>query len=248
MGRTACCSAIPPSKSVHSIKVESGEKLAALSANEYFSGLGAAALAGLAEHTSLREFERGETLFWEGDPCAGLHILRQGALKLYRISPQGRQYIVRMLQEGGTCNEVSVFDGGGNPVNAQALEPGQVWVVEPRAVRDLVAVDPQFAQRAIDRLSGNLRNLVRTVSELAFLQVPNRLARLLLSLTAEELSGEGGARLTQDQLAARLGTVREVVARSLRDLERSGAIRVENRRILVADARVLGEWAEGPER
>lgn len=228
------------------LKVETVEKLRALSANEYFSGLGAASLSALAEHTSLREFERGEMLFWEGEPCAGLHILQQGALKLYRISPQGRQYIVRVVQEGGTCNEVSVFDGGGNPVNAQALELSRAWVVEPRAVHTLVTTDPQFAQRVIERLSSNLRHLVRTVSELAFLQVSHRLARLLLSLPPEELSGEGGTRLTQDQLAARLGTVREVVARSLRELERSGAIRLENRRILVADARLLGEWAEGP--
>ena len=78
---------------------------------------------------------------------------------------------------------------------------------------------------------------------MAFYQVTHRLARLI---GESRLGDPGGARLTQDQIAARLGTVREVVARSLRELERSGAIRTENRRITVAAAEVLSQWAQGP--
>jgi CRP/FNR family transcriptional regulator len=64
------------------------------------------ALRELAAAMTLRRFERDEILFWEGDPCAGLHIIQRGSVKLFRISPQGRQHIVRILQEGDTCNEV----------------------------------------------------------------------------------------------------------------------------------------------
>ena len=84
--------------------------------------------------------------------------------------------------------------------------------------------------------------LVGIVEELSLLQVTNRLARLLSRLPQEQLDGPAAQRLTQDQLAARLGTVREVVARSLRELERSGAIQVAGRRISVMDEQILEDW------
>jgi CRP-like cAMP-binding protein len=231
---------------MRTIKVGPADKVRALHENIYFDHMDEQSLLALAECVSLREFERGETLFFEADACAGLHILYSGCVKLYRISPQGRQYIVRLLQENDTFDEVSVFDGGGNPVNAEAIEPSRVWVVEPGCIRKMVAVNPDFAQKVITNLSGNLRMLVQAVSEMAFYQVTHRLARLITQLPSDEAGGEGTSRLTQEQLAARLGTVREVVARSLRELERSGAIRTENRRIAVADADVLSQWAQGP--
>jgi CRP-like cAMP-binding protein len=225
------------------VKVEQAAKIKALRQNEYFEHLSAEDLQTIASRVSLHEYERGETLFWEGEASAGLHIVESGCIKIYRLSPQGRQYIVRLLMEGDTFNEVSVFDRGGNPVNAEALEVSRIWVVEPECVRSLVCANADFSQKVIDNLCRNLRNLVQAVSEMAFYQVTHRLARLLTQLPDEE---QGGTRLTQDQIAARLGTVREVVARSLKELERSGAIHIENRRIAIADVNVLSQWAQGP--
>ena len=193
---------------------------------------------------TLRKYERGEALFWEGDPCSGLHIVEKGSIKLFRVSPQGRQYIVRVMQEGDTCNEVPAFDGGTNPVNVEALEETTAWVVEADAVRDLMRKDPFFMELIVENLTKMMRHLVHLVSELAFYQVTHRLARLISELPDDELNGETNVRVTQDQLAARLGTVREVVARSLKELERSGAIRVENRRIHIQDADVLQQWTQ----
>lgn len=226
------------------LKIDQAKKLNVLSVNPYFRGLAENSLLELTPSMSLRQFEKGETLFWEGDPCSGLHIIQTGSVKLFRISPNGRQHIFRVLQEGETCNEVPVFDGGGNPVNVESLETTTVWVVDAQAVRALMRKDPVFMQKTIENLAGMMRHLVKMVSEMAFFQVTNRLARLIDELPAEDLSGASGARWTQDQMAARLGTVREVVARSLRELERSGAISVGNRRIVVADREVLRQWAQ----
>jgi CRP/FNR family transcriptional regulator len=104
--------------------------------------------------------------------------------------------------------------------------------------------DPEFMRKTIQNLAQRMRQLVRMVSDMAFYQVTNRLARLISEIPAQELSGDGGMRWTQDQLAARLGTVREVVARSLRELERSGAIEVENRRITILDMEILQQWIQ----
>jgi len=227
-----------------SLKPDSHEKLKALRTNVFFQGLGDESLHELAASTTLRHFERGAVLFWEGDPCSGLHIIQSGSVKLFRISPNGRQHIIRVLQEGETCNEVPVFDGETNPVNVEALEETTVWVVDAAAVQSLMRKDPEFMHKTIQNLARMMRHLVKLVSEMAFFQVTHRLARLISEIPADELLGTGGARWTQDQLAARLGTVREVVARSLRELERSGAIDVENRRILIKDNEVLQQWAQ----
>jgi CRP-like cAMP-binding protein len=226
---------------MHILSVEPAKKLNLLQTNEYFEGLDEGLLKQVAEHMQLREYERGEALFWEGDPCTGLHIIEQGFVKLYRLSPQGRQYIVRVLQEGDTCNEVPTFDGGTNPVNVEALETTRVWVIHPDILRTLLQKHPEFAQKVIDNFAKNLRGLVRMVSEMAFYQVTHRLARLISEQSPDELSGTPW---TQEQLAARLGTVREVVARSLKELERSGAIQMDKRRIAISDPGVLAQWTQ----
>lgn len=226
------------------ISIGQQEKLRTLKVNQYFRGLSDASLKKLAVHMSLRRFDRGEVLFWEGDPCSGLHIVEKGSIKLFRVSPQGRQYIVRVMQEGDTCNEVPAFDGGANPVNVEALEETTAWVVDAEAVRSLMREDPFFMELVVENLTKMMRHLVHLVSELAFYQVTHRLARLISELPDDELNGGSNVRVTQDQLAARLGTVREVVARSLKELERSGAIRVENRRIRIDDADVLQQWTQ----
>lgn len=228
---------------MQSLKIDNREKLNTLRANIFFRGLGDESLDELAASTTLRRFERGEVLFWEGDPCAGLHIIQTGSVKLFRVSPLGRQHIIRVIQEGDTCNEVPVFDGGENPVNVEALEETTVWVVDSRAVQALMRKDPAFMQKTIQNLARMMRHLVEMVSEMAFYQVTHRLARLIGEIPPEDLRGDGPTRWTQDQLAARLGTVREVVARSLRELERSGAINIENRRIFIKDNEVLQQWA-----
>lgn len=222
------------------VEVSKTEKLKTLQNNLYFDELPDEVLKYLASVTQLREFERGDVLFWEGDPCAGLHIIESGSVKLYRVSPQGRQYIIAVLTEGATCNEVPAFDGGTNPVNVEALETTRAWIVDAQTLRELVKTNPEFALKVLSKFGQNLRNLVGKVSEMAFYQVTHRLARLITEMLVEEARPHW----TQEQLAARLGTVREVVSRSLKELERSGAIRMDERRIQIADGDVLRQWTQ----
>jgi len=222
------------------VEVSKNEKLKTLQGNIYFDELPLNVLKDIAVNTQLREFERGDVLFWEGDPCAGLHIIESGSVKLFRVSPQGRQYIISVLTEGATCNEVPAFDGGTNPVNVEALETSRVWLIETQVLRELVKSNPEFALKVLNKFGQNLRHLVGKVSEMAFYQVTHRLARLITEMPIEDARPHW----TQEQLAARLGTVREVVARSLKELEKSGAIRMEDRRIQIADGEVLRQWTQ----
>lgn len=221
-----------------SIETNIAQRIQILRGNTYFNDLPEPLLKDIAAHTQLREYQRGEVILWEADPCNGLHIVEHGSAKIYRVSSQGRQYIIRLLQEGDTFAEVPAFDGGLNPVHVDALEACRVWVVESGKLRALVLEQPLFAQKVLGNFSTMLRNMIRMASEMAFYQVTHRLARLISEFPAEEPRPHW----TQEQLAAQLGTVREVVARSLKELERSGAIRIEDRRIHIEDGEILGQW------
>jgi CRP-like cAMP-binding protein len=188
----------------------------------------------------LREYQRGDVLLWEGDPCDELFIVEQGSAKIFRLSPQGRQYIVRILLEGDTFAEVPAFDGGTNPANVEALEACRIWGIDSRKLRELVKEYPAFSQKVLVNFGRMLRGMVRMVSEMAFYQVTHRLARLIAEMPQER----SAPYWTQEQLAARLGTVREVVARSMKELERSGAITVQDRRIQIADREIFDQWAQ----
>lgn len=222
------------------IETKAEIRIKTLKGNVYFDDLPENMLKEIANHMSLREYVRGDVLLWEGDPCDGLYILEQGSAKIFRISPQGRQYIVRILQEKDTFNEVPAFDGAPNPVNVEALETCRAWVIESETLRDLVKAHPKFAEKVLINFGRMLRGMVRMVSEMAFYQVTHRLARLI-----NEFPQEKSAPIwTQEQLAARLGTVREVVARSLKELERSGAIKIEERRIQIVDQEIFQQWVQ----
>lgn len=221
-----------------SIESRVSTRIMILRGNEYFDDLSENLLKDIAEHMRLCEYQRGDVLFWEGDPCEGLHIVEQGSAKIFKLSPQGRQYIVRILQEGDTFAEVPAFDEGSNPVNVEALETCRVWVINSQKLQELVMAHPAFAQKVLANFGKMLRGMVKMVSEMAFYQVTHRLARLIAELPQEK----SAPHWTQEQLAARLGTVREVVARSMKELERSGAIKVEDRRIHIADHEIFDQW------
>jgi CRP/FNR family transcriptional regulator len=224
------------------ISASDHQKREILNQNRYFSGLGGRILDELVPHTHLEIYQAEEPVFWEGDTCRGLFIIQAGRVKLYKLSSQGRELIINVLKEGDTFNEVPVFDRSGNPVNAAALDDSQLWVVEASAIRQILDRYPEAAHSFLLNLSQNLRMMVGMIEEMSFFKVTTRLARLLDEMSGEQLRGEPSHRVTQDEMAARIGTVREVVARSLRKLERSGAINVNYGKITIINRDVLREW------
>jgi CRP/FNR family transcriptional regulator, cyclic AMP receptor protein len=220
--------------------------VAVISESYFFSGLPEKIIQEIAASAHLKIFEKDEIVFFEGEACSGLHILQAGTVKLYRQAPNGRELILKVLESGSSFNEVPVFDGGVNPVNVAAMKRSSIWIISPQAIQKLMSNHPEVARAIIAKLAGNLRSMIQMAEELAFFQVTHRLARLL-KMQLEEFPERGEIiRLPQNELASRLGTVREVVARALRELERGGVLEIERRRIIVRDAKLLEDWALGP--
>ena len=201
---------------------------AALQTGPYFRNLRAEDLQELARRMCARAFSPGQMIFGEGEPCVGLYIIQSGAARIYKLSPEGREQVLRVVHPGDSFTEVAVFDGGPNPANVAAISGVQVWIVPRDAVMDLISRRPEFALAVIQNLGARLRQLVGLVEDLSLRQVSARLAKLLLAIAA----GQEPV-MTQQEMAARLGTVREIISRSLHQLEARGLIRVERKRVVI---------------
>jgi len=218
------------------------QRIAALRDNRYLTGLDDEILTYLVDKTRLVSYSADESIIREGQPCQGLFIVHSGRVKIYKNSPQGREMIINVIEDGESFNEVPVFDQRDNPVNVGAVIDTTLWVIDADALLKVVGEHPAAAQQIIINLSQNLRLLVGKVAELSFYTVTARLANLLRQLSDEELSGDADGRLTQDDLASRIGTVREVVARSLKELDNYGAIDVKRGKIKILSREKLIDW------
>lgn len=184
----------------------------------------------------VQKFNPGESILVEGDPCEGLFSLISGSVKLYKMSPAVQEWILTTFEKGMLLNEVPVFDGRRNPINMEAIEECSLLLIPQNEINRAIQRHPEQCQIIIARLAENLCHMLDLIEELAFMQIPNRLARLLLRLPDPNA-------YTQEQLAARLGTVREVVSRALHELEENGAVRCQRRKIDILDRALLERWA-----
>lgn len=210
--------------------------LQALRSQPYFKTLSEDELKKLVRTLIERTYDKDEIVFLEGEPSQGLYIVREGMVKVYKLSSEGREQILAFSGAGRSFNEVAVFDGGPNPANVSASEPTTVWIVPRTAIINLIEQDPQVALAIIKNLGTRLRHLVGLVEDLSLRQVTGRLAKLLL-----ETASQQEHILTQQEMAARLGTVREMIGRSLRQLEARGFISIEHGRIVIVDREGLAK-------
>jgi CRP-like cAMP-binding protein len=188
--------------------------------------------------------EAGATLFLEGDPAAGLYIVVEGRLKIARTSAAGREQVLHVVGPGQHFNHVTVYDGGPCPADAVAQTAVTLALLPSAALRDLTARHGPLAMALLAELSGRLRQLVALVDDLALHSVQGRLAGLLLAQAEAAARGEAPVALSQAEMAARLGTVREMVGRSLKVFEALGLIQINRGSIAVVDAEGLARQAE----
>lgn len=214
-----------------------------LRASPFFQGLDDRVLTDLARAAVWREHAAGEVVFLEGEAAPGLYYLQTGWLKAVKTSPEGREQVLRFIGPGETFNEIGAFASLPNPATAIALEAAGVWLLHRESVIRLLRQRPDLAQRVIENMAGRVVDLVNLVADLSLRPVTGRLARLLLdSATGDVLHRPRW--YTQAELAARLGTVPDVVQRAMRGLEAEGAIAVERHLIRILDRTGLEKLAQ----
>ncbi len=207
---------------------------ALLRAVPYFRNIDENILVAVADCMKVRTYSAGELIFLEDEPDAGLHVVTQGLCKVYRISEGGREHVLADLGPGDSCNEVPVIDGGPNPANFAAVEDSTVWVISVEDLTRLRRQYPQLNETIAKNLAIRCRQLVKRVYNLSFLSVTGRLVDFLIQQTEEgnELSR---SHWTQDEIAAHLGTVREMVGRAFKELQQADLILLDRHRIEILD-------------
>lgn len=212
------------------------ERIALLRSLSYFASLDEDTLVSIAAVAVRRVYEPDEVIFLEGEPCAGLFAVHAGHVKIFSASLEGREQILHICGPRESFNDVAVFDGGPNPASAQAMDATQVYVIKRPTVLTLFDRYPKLAQAVVAVLAARARLLVGMVESLSLRSVTARLAKLLLDQASQ---GSAAIPLTRQQMAARLGTIREMVSRALRDLESEGLIRRDGRQIIITDRAAL---------
>jgi CRP/FNR family transcriptional regulator len=212
-----------------------------LKAIAYFRDLDARALDRIRASMFDVRLEKDQILFTEGEPAQAMYVVRSGQVKIFKLSPDGREQVLRLAGPGDCFNEVPIFDEGPNPANVQAVEPSLLWAIRRTEMRRLVEAHPAIASGFLKAFAGKLRHFTRKVEDLSFRSVTGRVAKLLLEIAEDD--GRGGLRLkrqlTQQEMAALVGTAREMIGRAFKVLEKEGAIRLDRHRVVIVSKAAL---------
>jgi CRP-like cAMP-binding protein len=211
----------------------------------YFRALAAADLRRVAARAVVRDVRRGAHVFDEGAPAEGLFVVMEGRVRLVRIARSGREQVLHSEGPGATLGEVPLLDGGGYVATAVAATPARLLYLPRDAVLDTCRRHPDVALGIIRVLARRVRTFAGLVEQLSLQDLTARTAGFLLS----ESRAAGGTTFelsaTRDEIAAGLGTVRELVSRSLARLRAAGVVRVAGRHVTIVDPQRLAELAEG---
>ncbi|MFV0389241.1 MAG: Crp/Fnr family transcriptional regulator [Pyrinomonadaceae bacterium] len=223
------------------------DKIAILKQTELFRELDEGLIGELAKHSIEKKYERDELLFLIGDEARGLYVVATGAVRAFRTAFDGREQVIHVERAISIVAEVPLFDDGKYPSTVAAEEPTTVLFIAKNTVLDLCLKHPQIALAATRLLAARVRRCAELVEELSLREVGQRLAKFLHSTALRDgyESKQGISfelKITHSQLAARIGTVREVVSRSFMRLQEQMLISINGRTVTVPNIEKLSDY------
>ena len=198
----------------------------------------------LVEAAVSRSFAKDELVFSEGDEAEGFYLLTEGSVKIYKLSPTGKEQILHVVSTGEVFGEAAVFTGGKYPAFARTLAESRAVFFLADKFRAEIEANPGLALHMLGAMAGYLRRFARLVEQLSLRDVRARLAEYLLNAPAD---GESRINLsiTKRELAAHLGAQPETLSRTLGALQAEGLIEVDGSFIRIAEPQRLEEIANG---
>lgn len=227
------------------------DKTGILKQTELFQDLEEDVLRALALSAVEKRLVRNQIIFLEGEEAAGMFVIAEGAVRAFRTGQDGREQIIHVERAVTTIAEVPVFDNGKYPSTAAAEEPTLALFLDKKEVRNLCLRHPQIALAATRLLAKRLRRCAELVEILSLREVGQRLAHVFFkeATVSGKQTAEGvrfKQKLTHNQLAARVGTVREVVTRALYRLQNQRLIIIDGKEVIVPNLEILAVYADSP--
>jgi CRP/FNR family transcriptional regulator, dissimilatory nitrate respiration regulator len=207
-----------------------------IASSPLFEGLPAKEIGEIASIAIGKNYQRGETIFFEGDIAVGFYMVAEGRVKIFKMSPAGKEHILHIFGAGEPFGEVPVFHGRPFPATAEALDKtATLYFPRDRFIR-LVEANPSIALNMLGVLSLRLRRFTTQIENLSLKEVPARLAGYLLYLSEEQATADRvDLPITKGQLASLLGTIPETLSRIFAKMSEEGLIDVQGRQIELLD-------------
>lgn len=214
-----------------------------------FEGLPENQLSDLATIALEKAFKKGASIFSEGDPGDGFYVVKEGRVKIYKISSEGKEQILHVFGSGEPFGEAPVFEGRRFPAHAEALMDTVCIFFPRKSFTELISKNPSLAMNMLGVLSRRLRRFAALVEDLSLKEVPGRLAAYLLYLSETESNPtELSLDIAKGQLAGMLGTIPETLSRILGKLVKQGFIEAVGPKIKIMNRKGLEELADGSKR
>lgn len=229
------------------------EKLGLLSEVALFSGLSEEDIAAIGHATTMTRCTRGQQILSPDDPADRIHIIKKGRVRVFRITPDGKQLTLDIFEPGTILGDMQLLGQDRLPeAYAEAIEDAIICTITPDELRGLIERYPIIGLNIIGHLTRRLDAAERELEAMAYQRVDQRLARKLLDLGQRfgirtDRGTLIGARLTQQELAEMIGTTRETLAHTLGDFRRHGLIDTQRHQVVIRDAERLTSVAEGDE-
>ena len=204
-----------------------------------FSGLQRDEIQRFADLTRERSYPKGSVILFQDDPGDSLFVLRAGRVKVVLIGEDGREVILGVLEPGAHFGELALIDDQPRSAHVIAMDDSQLLILRREDFRRRVEANPSVAWALLTELSRRLRRADVKIGGLVLLDVPGRIARLLLDLANEAGSDAIDKPLTHQTIAQMIGASRETVSRAMKEFQDAGLITVERRRISVGDREAL---------
>jgi len=215
-----------------------------LSKIELFKSLPPEAQNAIIDVAIPRQYKAGQVIYLEGEPAEYVYILERGWVKATRMTHEGREQGLLFLRPVEIFGDIAVFSGKSYPGTVTALEDVEAWLIPSQVLLTLVKQYPNLALAIIHRLSERVLHYIGLVEDLSLRNIEARLASTLLrnaELRNEQLIVSRQEWTTFDEMAVRLGTVRDVLSRAMKTLEAEGYLKVEKQTILILDPKGLSE-------
>ncbi|HMN49819.1 MAG TPA: Crp/Fnr family transcriptional regulator [Ignavibacteriaceae bacterium] len=215
---------------------------------QLFSELSIEQLRKISSFSKIKRFTKNEIIFNENNAYVGFYVLLKGTVKVYKISSKGKESVVHIIKPLTAFADIPLFEGGNYPVSAEALEESLALLIPKEQFLELIHNEPEISLKMLAGFAKRLKSLINQLEDISSNEVPNRLAKYLLSevkISGTENLPEPFIKLSvpKSTVASYIGTITETLSRALKKLQNEKIIRVSGKKIFITDLKKLKNLA-----